>query len=66
MNRTTMQRIHATFPLVGTAPATTAFVSGLSAVPLAASPKLWQSAAPTNIPITVTPESEDPCPARIN
>ena len=36
------------------------------AVPLAAIPSVWHSAAPTNIPITVTAESDDPCPARIN
>ena len=56
----TIQMIHATFPFVGTAPATTSFVSGFSAVPLAASPKLWQIAAPMNIPTTVIAESEDP------
>ena len=46
--------------------ATTSFVSGFRAVPLAASPKLWQIADPTNIPTTVTAESEEPCPARIS
>ena len=53
--------IHATFPFTGTAPATTSFVSGFRAVPLAASPKLWQIADPTNIPTTVTAESDEPC-----
>ena len=55
--------IHATFPAGAAAPAVIT-PSASAAVPLEASPKLWQRAAPTNIPITVIPASDDPCPAR--
>ena len=63
---TIIQRIHATLPAGVTAPATTSPVSAFNAVPLDANPKLWHRAAPKNRPRTVTAESEEPCPARIN
>ena len=58
--------MQATFPFGVTAPATSSPVSAFIAVPLDASPKLWQSAAAKNMPSTVTAESEEPCPARIS